>query len=969
VAFGNTNKELNIFINANTTNFMAGMKQVSKGMAVAGAAITGALAYAVKGSIDFETKLKRIEIQSGATAKQMTEIKKVALSKDMVELGKSGSEVADVFNRLASEGYDVVEMRKMLNPIIETAIVLGTEEGETTKLMLNLMQQYNLEADDMAHINDVLAGTLANTSFQGNELVETMKYAGVAAGELGWSLEGTIPIVDAVIKVTGEASMAGTQFRQMIVKLRDPTSEMTEELDKVGISLDDVAEAIKTPTGLVKLLGEAHERGANFVKMFGARASTAAVVIARESVPAIEELTKKVSETGFAHEAVTGIMDTTAGKIKAAKAEFQNLRTEIGDFLLPILKDSLLPTIQNILVNIRTWVEENRPLAESIVKWTAGLGIALTVLGSIGIILPGIITGFTLLAPAMLPFAVGGAIVLGFKKLSDYLRDIRKEALELDKISLSEIDKSIENLATEANNLQLAMSEINWGTEDAIIATIKHKEYAAQLVKINEQLCWLYERREELTKAEKEGIDVTEEKLKLDKEVAKILADLGEKQEELRKQIEKENEERETANALTEITNEIYKLTHTAVEVAIRDLDLQKQAYLDTGIEMEVVNKWYELQTESLEELNKKQEENIGIMEEVARVTKVVTDKIYELTHTPYEVKLKNIKEEYDGYIKIVEEAKLSIEKKKIKIDNINIARGLEIKSLDKLIKKEEEGVDQKNKLADAYETITDKIYELTHTPMETIIKRLEEERQGYIDLGISIELADELFSLQILKLEEVGDAFITLDNTVKPVITTITGYLETQLAGAISGLLSQTKDFEWSWSKFWEGLKNTLINAVAAMIAKLVVLAAFKWLFPFLGFDTGGGVGYNLGGEVKGFASGGGVDTIPAMLTEGEYVIAKPMTDFIRKFKAIPQNLTAAIAGGFPTPTPAFAGGGLVGNTNVSNVGNSGAGFGETKIYVNITGNNISNKLDIKNIAEKVSNEIARKIKLLRRV
>ncbi|GAH90747.1 unnamed protein product, partial [marine sediment metagenome] len=57
---------------------------------------------------------------------------------------------------------------------------------------------------------------------------------------------------------------------------------------------------------------------------------------------------------------------------------------------------------------------------------------------------------------------------------------------------------------------------------------------------------------------------------------------------------------------------------------------------------------------------------------------------------------------------------------------------------------------------------------------------RLEEERQGYIDLGISIELVDELFSLQILKLGEVGEAFMTLEETVKPVITAITGYLET---------------------------------------------------------------------------------------------------------------------------------------------------------------------------------------------
>jgi len=206
---------------------------------------------------------------------------------------------------------------------------------------------------------------------------------------------------------------------------------------------------------------------------------------------------------------------------------------------------------------------------------------------------------------------------------------------------------------------------------------------------------------------------------------------------------------------------------------------------------------------------------------------------------------------------------------------------------------------------------------------------------------------------------------FTKLKNDFKSnIVDPIMGYLENQLANAIVSVLDNTSDFEWSWKSFWEGLKRVLINAVAAMIAKLVVLAAFQWLFPFLSFDTGGGVDYNLGGNVKGFASGGGTDTIPAMLTPGEYVIAKPMTDFIRKFKAIPATLTAAIAGGLPTPTPAFAGGGLVGN----NYNGYGIEHSETKIYVDIHDNRISDDVDIRQIASTVSEEILRKINFNRR-
>ncbi|GAH73291.1 unnamed protein product, partial [marine sediment metagenome] len=209
-----------------------------------------------------------------------------------------------------------------------------------------------------------------------------------------------------------------------------------------------------------------------------------------------------------------------------------------------------------------------------------------------------------------------------------------------------------------------------------------------------------------------------------------------------------------------------------------------------------------------------------------------------------------------------------------------------------------------------------------------------------------------------------IMSVFDTLKTDFKSnIVDPIVDYCTDNLTNAISAILSGASDFEWSWKSFWEGLKDILIKAVAAMIAKLVVLAAFKWLFPWLSFEAGGGVGYDLGGQVKKFQFGGVADTIPARLTVGEYVIAKPMTDFIRRFRAIPQNLIDAVASGMPTPIPAFAGGGLVSTSNISRTD-----FGETKIYVDIHDNKISDDVDIKRLAMTVSGEILRKINLNRR-
>ena len=75
------------------------------------------------------------------------------------------------------------------------------------------------------------------------------------------------------------------------------------------------------------------------------------------------------------------------------------------------------------------------------------------------------------------------------------------------------------------------------------------------------------------------------------------------------------------------------------------------------------------------------------------------------------------------------------------------------------------------------------------------------------------------------------------------------------------------------------------------------------------------------------------------------------------------PSNLIEAIAGGFPTPAPAFATGGPVGTPNIT-----ASGFGETKIYIDIHDNRIASDIDIKRLANTVSNEVLRKIELRRR-
>ena len=787
------------------------------------------------------------------------------------------------------------------------------------------------------------------------------------------------------------ADITGTDIGGLEVGLKFLTAGMDdaekgtglakEAFEELGISVVDIegnlrptVDVLKEAATKIAAIENPTKQAALAMDLFGARSGPQLIPFLKMGGDGIEELMKKAEDLGIviSTEAATAAADFT-DRMTDLKGSLAGAGRMIGDTLIPAITPLIEKAVE-MVGKVKEWVEENKPLVEGIVKWGAGLGIALAILGPILVILPSLITGVTMLSGAFLPFAATAAIVLGFKKLSEYMGDVKIKAFELSSglkemgldtvgTAITEVEGIIADLTTELEEADKGFNlfGITIKNQDVNIDRLKQviKDY-------NVELGLLKERKDELTKAEEAGIDVAEEMAKVDEEAAKITAKLTEEQTKQAAALKALTAEKELENAQTEITNKLYELTLTPMENQKRLLDELKKSYEDKGIEQEIVNEWYGKEIIELNKLNEKQEDHIDIMEEVARVTKSVEDAIYELTHEPYEVKIKEINERYDDYIKVIKDSTLSTLAQETAIRNINIARDLEIDGVDKLTKAEKENEKQKDELADAYVDIKDRILELKN-PRAAAIKALDDEKQRQIDLGIEIGIVNEWYDAEILKLGEAGTAFTKFGEIAWEALKKVSNYIVDELTPAIENFFFGIEDYESDWEGFWEGLWKVLKTYISNMITKLLIAIPLMLIWNVL---TGGGLnwktfwllwgalGFEKGGEVKGYAAGGETDTVPAMLTPGEYVIAKPMTDFIKQFKAIPGNLIGAISGGFQTPTPAFAGGGSVGYSNISS-----GDFGGTSIYVDIHDNRIANEVDIKHLATKVSDEIVRKL------
>jgi len=671
--------------------------------------------------------------------------------------------------------------------------------------------------------------------------------SGSDIGTLEKGLKALTKVMDDASRGIGEGLDA---FRELDIAVVDVDGNLRSTVDVLKEAATKIS-AIEDPT----------KQAAYAMDLFGSRAGPQLLPLLKMGEEGIEDLMTKAEELGIvvSTEAATAAAEFT-DRLTDLKGSLFGAGRMIGDTLIPAITP-LIEKVIEIVVRIKEWAEENKPLVENIFKWAAGLGIALAVIGPMLMLLPALITGITMLSGAFLPFLIGGAIIAGLIKVNDLLEDMYWNAyradMALDTISVEQLDREIDSLARRIKEMNQHINVLKENPLNLVFdgwqGSVEQLE--AEVRELEAKMGVLIQRRYELTGAVEKGIEISEEKLKIDKLLA---------------------EGQETVNKLLDEWNEKVKLyakyTDTATESGAEFLD---GMYRWT----QVAKEWGQLSLyfmgvrDSLKAVEKAMDEVTVAEETMAKATGKVYNKWYELA------RLWAVRPDLREYFK-------------------NINRAIE------------------------------------ETP----------------DLGSWEEFFDNI-------KDRYSDTFGAIQSGILNVLSTC----ETALSVAFYNILSGTESFGESI----KGLFESIVNAVIKELARLAAFYVFKWIFgvptipipaPTLGI-------HNLGGEVKKFQIGGGTDSVLAAVTPGEYVISRPMTDFIKRFKMIPSNLMDAIAGGLPTPAPVFAGGGPVGTSGIT-----AQGFGETKINIDIHDNRIASDVDVKRLAVTISDEVLRKIELKRR-
>lgn len=396
------------------------------------------LAKPLKTSIDFQKTMSEVAAQTfkgDMTGDAPAQLE--ALRLKARELGAdtwaSASQAAEGMVVLATAGLSAEEQLKSMKSELDLAAAAHVEIAEAADVSIATMKQYGLQAEDMAHISDVLVNTISSSSINLTDLSESLKYIGADAHDAGISLETTTALIGALGNTDIKGSQAGTALRGILAGLQTPDKKAKSALAFLGIKTTHKGEM----KPIEQLLGEIDKafdrkfgkgkqsarRAKLLAGMFDLDSKTAGGILAKLGTKGLRGLTAaNTNIDGVAAKVSAAMTDNTAGSVAELDSAMEELSLTVGDEVLPAFRSLVLDGTEAARA-FGAWAKEHPELVKNLALVTGAIA-------GIGLVLSPVLLGVSSLLTVMGGWAaVKGTMVDAGKVIVGSLRAITAAAI------------------------------------------------------------------------------------------------------------------------------------------------------------------------------------------------------------------------------------------------------------------------------------------------------------------------------------------------------------------------------------------------------------------------------------------------------------------------------------------------------------------------------------------------------------
>lgn len=349
-------------------------EKVGAGITTIGVAAAAAVAIAVKSFADFDAQMSQVQSLSHATASEMDRLRNAALTMGQ-GIGFSATEVADAETELVKAGISVKDiLGGGLKGALSLAAAGQIEVGRATEIAASAMTQFGLKGKDVPHIADLLAAGADKALGGVEQLGQALQQSGLVANQFGLSIDETVGTLAEFAQNGLMGSDAGTSLKQMFLQLATPTKQATDAMKKYHISAYDAQGDFVGITALAGQLQagfkgvDSASRDSALGIIFGSDAIRAANILMNDGAEKNRKWINSVNAAGFAAAQAAGKTDNLNGDVKKLGAALESGLIKSGS----ASNDVLRSLTQNATGFVQAIGSAPQPIL--------GLGLGLTAL-------------------------------------------------------------------------------------------------------------------------------------------------------------------------------------------------------------------------------------------------------------------------------------------------------------------------------------------------------------------------------------------------------------------------------------------------------------------------------------------------------------------------------------------------------------------------------------------------------------
>lgn len=234
--FNGDSAQLNKAIKSVSSGLTKCIGIATKVTTAASSAVSAFAGYALKVGSDFEAGMSEVSAISGATGKDLEQLKNKAM-----EMGAttkfSAIESAEALKYMAMAGWKTQDMTSGLAGIMNLAAAAGEDLATTSDIVTDALTAFGMKASESSHFADILAVASSNANTNVSMMGETFKYVAPIAGSLGYSAEDTALAIGLMANAGVKASQAGTSLRSIMSRLATDTGGARTQMEKLGIAV------------------------------------------------------------------------------------------------------------------------------------------------------------------------------------------------------------------------------------------------------------------------------------------------------------------------------------------------------------------------------------------------------------------------------------------------------------------------------------------------------------------------------------------------------------------------------------------------------------------------------------------------------------------------------------------------------------------------------------------------------------